>query len=341
MRKDDARQLDHKTLEELRIRAVRKVQAGESPETVSQTLGLNRTTIYDWLSKYRQGGWQALKSKPTPGPKPKLSGKQLKWIYDVLTLKNPQQMQFEFALWTREMIQKLVKDKFKISLGLKSIGKLLAQLGFTCQRPLYKAIQKDESLVKEWLRKIFPTIKTRARVEKGDIYFGDAAHIRSDHHSGRTWGKKGETPEVQSTGARFSFSIISAITAKGHMRFMVTEGGVNSIVFIEFLKRLLMGAKRKIFLIVDRGPSHTSKKTKSFIESVKDKIELFYLPPYSPELNPDELVWNHLKNHTVGRSTVTNKIEFKKKISRSLKSLQNNAQKIQSFFGKDTLKYAA
>lgn len=341
MRKDDARQLDHKTLEEIRIRAVRKVQAGESPEMVSQILGLNRTTIYDWLAKYRQGGWQALRSKPTPGRKPKLNGKQLKWIYDVLTLKNPQQMQFEFALWTREMIQKLIKDKFKVSLGLKSIGKLLAQLGFTCQRPLYKAIQKDESLVKEWLRKIFPRIKTRASREKADIYFGDAAHIRSDHHSGRTWAQKGRTPEISSSGSRFSFSLISAITSKGHMRFMVIEGGVNSEVFIEFLKRLIFGAKKKIFLIVDRGPSHTSKKTAAFVESIKNKLELFFLPPYSPELNPDELVWNHLKNHTVGRSTVTDKYDFKKKVTRSMKSLQKNKSKIQSFFGKDSLRYAA
>lgn len=341
MRKDDARQLDHKTLEELRFRAVRSVQSGESPETVAKAIGINRTTIYDWLASYRAGGWDALKAKPTPGPKPKLNGKQIKWIFDTLTSKSPQQMKFEFALWTREMIQKMIKDKFGIKLGLKSVGKLLAQLGFSCQRPLYKAIQKDESLVKEWLKKTFPLIKKRAGKEKADIYFGDAAHVRSDHHAGRTWSLKGKTPEIKSTGSRFSFSIISAITAKGQMRFMVLEGGVNSSVFVEFLKRLLIGSKKKIFLIVDRGPAHTSKLTKSFVETVKDKLELFYLPPYSPELNPDELVWNHLKNHTVGRSTVTDKADFKKKVTRSMKSLQKNKEKVRSFFGKESLKYAA
>ena len=178
-------------------------------------------------------------------------------------------------------------------------------------------------------------------LEKADIYFGDAAHIRSDHHAGKTWGLKGKTPIVTTTGARFSFSLISAISSRGMMRFMVREGGVNSAVFIEFLKRLMAGAKRKIFLIIDNGPSHISKMTKAFVASVIEKLEIFYLPPYSPDLNPDELVWNHLKNHTVGRSTVIDKVDFKKQVTRSMKSLQNNKKKIRSFYQKKSLKYAA
>ena len=341
MRKDDARQLDHKTLEALRLRAVRLVQNGESPEVVGKALGLNRTTIYDWLAKYRSGGYDALKSRPTPGAKPKLDGKKLKWVFDVVTQKNPRQMCFEFALWTREMVQELISKKYKIKLSLKSIGKLLAQLGLTCQKPLYKAIQQDASLVQSWLKKVYPTIKRRALKEKADVFFGDAAHIRSDHHAGRTWGIKGQTPVVTSTGSRFGLSLISAITSKGHMRFMVVEGGVDSEVFIKFLKRLLTGAKRKIFLIVDNGTTHKSKKTNEFVESQKEHLELFYLPPYSPELNPDELVWNHLKTHTTGRSTVSDKNDFKKKVTRSMKSLQKNRDKIKSFFGKESLRYAA
>ena len=341
MRKDDARQLDHKTLEELRIRSVKRVQAGESPETISKALGLNRSTIYTWLSLYRNGGWGALKSRPTPGARPKVDGKKMEWIFETVTLKNPQQMKFEFALWTREMIQKLIKDKFQIELSLKAVGRLLAQLGLTCQKPLYKAIQKDESLVKRWLKQVYPTIKSRARSEKADIYFGDAAHIRSDHHAGRTWGVKGETPVILTTGSRFSFSLISAISSRGHMRFMVREGGVNSSVFIEFLKRLIAGAKRKIFLIVDGGSAHKSKMTRAFVESVQSQLEIFILPPYSPDLNPDELVWNHLKTHTVGRSTVTDKADFKKQVTKSMRSLQLNKDKIQSFYQKKSLKYAA
>ena len=341
MRKTDARQLDHQTLEDMRIRAVKSVQNGTSPEDVAVIFDVHRTAVYKWLALYRDGGWSALKSKPTPGAKPKIDDKKMKWIFDTVTQKNPQQLKFEFALWTREMIQKLIKDKFEIKLSLKAVGRLLGQLGLTCQKPLYKAIQKDESLEKKWLEKIYPQIKTRSGKEKADIYFGDAAHVRSDHHAGKTWGIKGKTPVVKTSGARFSFSLISAVSSRGLMRFMVTEGGVNSEVFIQFLKRLIAGAKRKIFLIVDNGPSHVSKKTKAFATSVSEKLELFYLPPYSPDLNPDELVWNHLKTNTVGRSIVTDKSNFKKQVTRSMKSLQKNKNKVRSFFQKPSLKYAA
>lgn len=341
MRKNDGRKLNRETQEAIRIRAVSAVRSGESPEVVAKTLGINRSTIYDWLAKHRDGGPSALKRRKAPGRTPKLDGKKINWIYTTIASKNPRQLQFEFALWTREMIQQLIWDKFKIKLSLPSIGRLLAQLGFTCQKPLYKAIQKDESLIKEWLKTTFPKIKKRANSEGAEIFFGDAAHVRSDHHAGKTWGKKGVTPIVESTGSRFSFSLISAITAKGHMRFMVTEGGVNSDVFIEFLKRLITGAKNKIFLVVDNGPSHVSKKTRDFVKSISKKLEIFFLPPYSPELNPDELVWNHLKSHTVGRSTVIDKQDFKKQVRKSMKSLQKNPEKIRSFFGKDSLKYAA
>jgi transposase len=341
MRETDARKLDHQTLEDMRVRAVKSVQNGKSPEDVAVIFDVHRTAVYKWLALYRDGGWSALKSKPTPGAKPKIDGKKMEWVFDTVTQKNPQQLKFEFALWTREMIQKLIKDKFEIKLSLKAVGRLLGQLGLTCQKPLYKAIQKDESLVKKWLKKIYPQIKTRAGKEKADIYFGDAAHIRSDHHAGKTWGVKGETPVVMTSGARFSFSLISAVSSRGLMRFMVTEGGVNSAVFIQFLKRLIAGAKRKIFLIVDNGPSHISKKTKAFVASISEKLELFYLPPYSPDLNPDELVWNHLKTNTVGRSTVTDKANFKKQVTRSMKSLQKNKNKLRSFFQKPSLKYAA
>lgn len=341
MKKTDARKLDHKTLEDMRIRAVRAVQGGKSPEDVAMVFAVHRTALYKWLALYRNGGWSALKSKPTPGARPKIDGKKLEWVFNTVTRKNPQQMKFEFALWTREMIQKLIKDRFQTKLSLNAVGRLLAQLGLTCQKPLYKATQKNDSLVKRWLKKNYPQIKGRAKSEKADIYFGDAAHIRSDHHAGKTWGIRGQTPIVTMSGARFSFSLISAISSRGLMRFMVREGGVNSAVFIEFLKRLIAGAKRKVFLIVDNGPSHVSKMTKAFVATVREKLEIFYLPPYSPDLNPDELVWNHLKNHTVGRSTVVDKDDFKKQVTKSMKSLQKNKKKIRSFYQKKSLKYAA
>jgi transposase len=342
MKPNDARRLDHAMLEAMRERAVRSVQNGESPEVVARVVGVNRSTMYGWLAQYRRGGWGALKAKPLFGRPPKLDGKQLKWIYDTVTQKNPLQLKFVFALWTREMAAKLIKDKFNISLSLASVGRLLAQLGISCQRPLHHALERDEALVQQWLKQEYPKIKALARREKADIYFGDAAHMRSDHHAGRTWGKKGETPIVLSTGARYRMSLISAVTSRGHMRFMIKEkGGVNADVFIEFLRRLLVGSKNRIFLIVDRGPAHIAKKTKAFVASVGDRLRLFYLPPYSPDRNPDELVWKHLKADTVGRASITSLRDFKQKVRVSMLSLQRSPAKIRSFFQKPSLKYAA
>jgi transposase len=341
MKKDDARKLDHATLEALRIRAVQSVQDGESPEVVARTLRITSRTMYRWLALYRAGGWGALKAKPLAGRPPKLDEKKLKWIYNTVTQKNPLQFRFQFALWTREMVVQLIKEKYGIRLAANSVGRLLAQLGITPQKPLHRAIERDEALVQKWLKREYPKIKKMAKAEGADIYFGDAAHIRSDHHAGRTWGKKGETPIVMATGSRHGMSLISAITSKGHMRFMIKEsGGVNADVFIEFLKRLLIGAKRAIFLIVDRGPAHRAKKTKSFVETLGGKLKLFFLPPYSPDRNPDELVWKHLKADTVGRMVVTDRADFKSKVVSSMRSLQKSPAKICSFFQKPSLRYA-
>src|ERR1022692_590817 len=342
MHKDDARKLDHATLEALRIRAVRSVQDGSSPEDVARTLRVTPRAMYRWLALYRRGGWNELKAKPIAGRPPKLDGGMLKWLYNTVTQKNPLQLRFQFALWTREMVAELIERKYGIRLARNSVGRLLAQLGITPQKPLYRAMERDETLVNKWLKTEYPKIRTMAKAQGADIYFGDAAHIRSDHHAGRTWSKKGETPIVETTGARHGMSLISAISSRGHMRFMIKQqGGVNAAVFIEFLKRLIAGAERTIFLIVDRGPAHIARNTRAFVESLNGSLRLFYLPPYSPDRNPDELVWKHLKADTVGRMAITSKDDFKAKVRSSMRQLQNNPEKISSFYQKPSLRYAA
>jgi transposase len=341
MRKKDGRSISPEAMTEIRIRAVSRVQEGESPEVVIKSLGFARACIYEWLSKYTAGGWQALETKHAGGRVRKMTAKQIQWLYKTIVRGDPRQYRFSFALWTREIIRQLIKDKFSISLGLSSVTRLLRQLGLSCQKPIFKAWEQDHKAVQNWLKKTFPKIRKLAKKQGATIYFGDEAGVRSDHHSGTTWAKKGETPLVKSTGQRFSVNMISAVSAQGEMRFMVTKERLGSVLFIEFLKRLLIGATRPIYLIVDGHPSHRAIKVKAFVESLKGKLQLFYLPPYSPELNPDELVWSDLKSNLLGRKIVSSRDELKANAVSGLRSIQKNKNKIRSFFNEKNTKYAA
>lgn len=341
MKKPDGRALDHKTREAIRIRAVQQVQRGESPEEVIKALGYNRRCIYQWLAAYRDGGWDGLKTGRITGRPRKMGEREMRWIYKTIANKNPMQLKFEFALWTRDMVRVLIRRRFGIRLSLASVGRLLGQLGFTCQKPLMKAFQQNVTLVQKWLEEDYPKIEKAAKKEGADILFSDESGVRSDFHSGTTWGLRGKTPVVFATGQRFSLNMISAVSRKGALRFMVVKGSVGAHVFIEFLKRLIKGARRKIFLIVDGHPSHRAKITRAFVESVANKISLYFLPPYSPELNPDEHVWNDVKNNSVGRRVVKTQDDLRKAITGRLVYLQRNPERVRGFFLAPTTKYAA
>jgi transposase len=342
--KQDARTLTHEQLSELRRRAVASVQSGESPEDVARVFGVNRASVYNWLARYRSGGWGSLDAKARGGRKPLVSGKALKWVYDLVTLKDPRQLKFQFALWTSKMIGLAIKEKFGINLSKASVCRLLIQLGLTAQRPLWKAYQQDPARVKHWLESEYPKIKRLAKKSGASIFFADEAGLRSDHHAGTTWGKKGQTPVVIGTGARFGFNVISAVSAQGEFRFMVVEGTIGAHKFVEFMKRLIHGAGEKpVYLIVDGHPSHKSKLAQRFLASdaVKDKLKLFFLPPYSPELNPDEHVWNDLKSNAMGRMSFSDKEEMKSAAVSFLRKLQKRPERVASYFNNSTTRYAA
>ncbi len=343
MRTTDARRLNHKTLTELRKRAVQSVQFGQSPEVVALAMGIHRVTMYGWLARYRNGGWGSLDARKRGGRPPKLDGKALQWIYRAVTMKNPLQLKFTFALWTARMIGQLIYERLGVKMSKASVCRMLAQMGLTPQRPVWRAYQQKPEEVQKWLDEEYPRIRSMARRLKAQIFFGDEAGVRSDHHAGTTWAVKGSTPVVSTTGARFSLNIISAVSAQGEFRFMTVKGRVGASLFIEFIKRLLHGTERMIFLIVDGHPAHRAKSVTKFIKSepIKKRFRLFFLPPYSPELNPDERVWNDLKNNAISKQAITTPDQMHGAVISHLRFIQKSPNRVRAYFNNATTKYAA
>ena len=340
MEKLDGRKIGTEAMEQIRIRAVKRVQQGESPEKVIATLGFSRACIYNWLARYRAGGWHALKSGKHTGRPKKLDSTQIAWIYKTIRDKDPLQLKFSFALWTRSMVTRLIRKQFGLKLSETSVGRLLRQMGFSCQKPLYRAYQQDPETVEHWKKTVFPQIKKRAKKLGATIYFEDEAGIRSDFHAGTTWAEKGQTPVVKVTGARFSTNMISAISTRGNLRFIVNQGTVTADVLCDFLKRLMHNAQQPIFLIWDGHPTHKSKKVHECIESFEGKLEVYFLPSYSPELNPTEQVWRSVKNHGVGRKSVFGPDQLKSAVISSLRRLQKIPKIVLSFFKHPDCNYA-
>lgn len=332
MRKNDGRKLDHKTLEELRKRAVERVQAGESPEDVVRTLGFARRSIYNWLAAYRAGGWGALKAKAIPGRPRIISGKQMERLYGLIAGRTPQQYRFEFALWTLRLIRWLIYEEFGVKLSRASVARLLNQLGLSCQKPLFRASEQSPALVARWKREEYPKIQALAKELGAQIWFGDEGGVRSDYHTGTTWAPRGKTPVVKTTGSRYRYNMLSAISPRGDLRFMITKKALTGGLFVEFLKRLLTGTTTPIFLIVDGHPTHRSRPVQQYVASRNGQLRIFFLPPYSPELNPDEQVWNNVKNHGVGRHALTGDQQLRSLLFSALRSLQKLPEKVRAFF---------
>jgi transposase len=278
MRDDDGRKLDHKTLEQLRIRAVRQVEQGAHPEEVAAGLGMTRAAVYGWLAKYREGGLDALGAKPVPGRPPSRSGAQLQRIYTLVVGNDPRQLQFAFALWTRAMVRELIGREFGGRLSAVSVGRLLRKLGLSPQRPLYRAYQQNPEAVARWKAETYPQLRAQAARVGATIYFADEAGVRSDYHAGTTWAPVGQTRVVATTGDRFAVNLISAVTAKGKLRFAAYDSHLNGPVFIDFCRRLLHDSPGPVVLVLDGHPVHRSKAAKQFAESTGGRLRLCFLP---------------------------------------------------------------
>jgi len=341
MRKNDARRLKYNELTELRKRGVAAVQSGQPVVLVAKILGVGRSTIFGWLARYRGGGWSNLNAHKRGGRPPKLTAEMMAWIYNTVATKDPRQMEFPFALWTSLMVVELIWRQYKIRLSKASACRLMNQLGLSPQKPLWRAFQRNPEFTEKWVKEEYPKILALAKEQKADIFFGDEAGMRSDFHAGKTWAVRGETPVVKTTGARFGCNMISAVSPRGAMRFMLIKGKFNNEVFIAFLKRLIHNWPRTVFLIVDGHPVHKSVAVSNFVASSEGRLKIFYLPPYSPEINPDEQVWNQVKNHGVGKQSIAGPDHLKRLLFSRLRKIQELPALVSSFFKLKDTTYAS
>ena len=348
MREDDGRKLDHQTLEALRLRAVEQVARGVPAAEVGAglaALGLHRRTIYTWLAKERAEGREALRARPVPGRRRKLSDAQLGELAGLIAKSDPRDHGFAVALWTREVVRQLIEARFGVVLTVASVGRTLHDLGFSAQRPLYRAEQADPVAVARWKEVEYPTIAAAAKAAGGTVFFVDEAGVRSDYHPGTTWAPVAQTPTVVATGARFGLNMISAISARGALRFSILTGTLTAVGFIAFLKRLLHDAEHNgsdpVFCIVDNHPAHRAKAVDRFVGSTDGALRLYRLPAYSPQLNPDEWVWKNVKHDGVAPAAPKGPEQMKAVVTARLRRLQRLPQIVRGFFGDPELAYIA
>jgi transposase len=330
-RDSDGRKLDHVSLQTMRIQAVKAVERGQPVAEVAAAFGVNERSVYRWLAAYASGGQKALQAKPIPGRPTILKAEHLRWLASTVRNTTPQQHCFEFALWTLNLIGEVIERQFGIKLSRSAVGRAMGMLGFTPQRPLRRARERDPVLVARWEREAYPAIAAEAKRVGARIYFGDEAGMRSDHHAGTTWAPMARTPTVVTTGQRFGVNMLSAVAADGQFYFMLHEGRVTAEVFITFLEGLLHDSDRPVFLVVDGHSTHKARVVRAFVEAQVGRLKLFILPPYSPHLNPDEQVWGNVKGH-VAKQTVANKFDLKQKIQRALERLRALPKVIAGFF---------
>lgn len=341
--KKDARSLPAKTQETLRLKAVKAVRDGMRQVAAAETFGVTRQAVGKWMRTFREGGMEALAARPQGRPKTggRLKGWQAATIVNRITDHHPEQLKLPFVLWTREAVRTLIRRKFRIRLSLTTVGRYLARWGFTPQKPVRRAYEQDGAALRDWLEEEYPAIRRAAKKAKALIYWADEMGMRSDHQAGRSYAPKGQTPAIPGTGQRFGCNMVSAITNRGHLSFMVFKNGFRAAVFLQFLRRLVKQARGKVFLIVDRHPVHRSQKVRHWLKQNAAHLRLFFLPGYSPELNPDEMLNQDVKTNAVGRKRSRNQPQLMRQVRRYLERRRANPALVRRYFHEASVRYAA
>jgi transposase len=337
----DGRGLDHRTLETIRLMAVERVRNGERPSSVVASFGFHRTTIYKWLSAAAKPGvgLKALRSRPATGRPRSLRPRQEHQVFRWINGRDPRQYGLDFGLWTRSVVASLIERKFNIRLGVSAVGELLAKLELTPQKPLQRAYQRDPEAIEAWRRERFPAIARQAKAAGGEVYFWDESGFRADTVHGKTWGKKGQTPVVARPGQRQSISAASAVNARGGFWYCTYHGGLKSEMFVTLLRRMMQRRAKPVHLVVDGLPAHKTALVKAYVASTNGMLTLHFLPGYAPELNPDELVWSHMKRTGVARTPLRRGEKLQEKIEAQLAAIKRLPQLVRSFFKAPSVAY--
>jgi len=342
MKIKDARSLPSVAQEDLRQKAVKAVSEGKTQVEVAKMLGITRQTVGKWISKFRQGGDKSLKAKQRGRPK---GSALLPWqaaqIAKAVTDHHPDQLKLPFYLWTREAVARLIEQRFDVQLSIWTVGRYLSRWGFTPQKPTRRAYEQNPETVQAWLNKDYPMMQKQAKKEKALIYWGDEMGLRSDNAEGRSYGRCGQTPIIPGTGQRFGCNMISAINNRGQLNFMVFKGRFDANVFLGFLRRMIRQIRRKVFLIIDGHPVHHATKISDWIQKHAAQIRLFYLPGYSPQLNPDEMLNQDVKSNAVGRRRAKNREELVANTRSYLRSRQRQPHMVKRYFQEEHVRYAS
>lgn len=342
MENQDARSLTPAAQEALRRRAVKALLSGQRQKDVAKIFGVSTTALKNWMRLYRQDGEKALTPRKRGRRKQiRLEPWQAAQIVRTITDRCPDQVKLPWALWTRDAVAQLIKERFGITISRWTAGRYLKRWGFTPQKPAKRALEQNPQAVRNWLKVEYPGIKAAAGAELAEIHWGDEMGLRSDHQSGTTWGRRGKTPIITTTAKRFRNNMISTITNRGMMRFMVFPQRFTADLFITFLRRLVASADQKVYLIVDNHRVHHAGKVTRWIEKHKDRIAIFYLPPYSPELNPDELLNHHVKRNSSKSHRARDEEELARSMRSCLRATQRHPDMVKRFFRAPSVAYAA